>query len=44
MTFTADEGWAIVMALTEYAARHSRADRQDQWKQWARDLDHELRR
>jgi len=44
MTFTRDDGWAIVAALAEYADAHSGARDRDTWKRWAKELDCELRR
>jgi hypothetical protein len=44
MTFSRDDGWAIVAALSYYAEKHVGAVERDEWKQWAADLDKELRR
>ena len=44
MTFTGHEGWAIVMALNDAVARYKEAADRDVWKQWAKDLERELRR
>lgn len=44
MTFSIDDGWAIVAALREYVDRHQGAVHRDEWRQWAKDLDDELRR
>jgi hypothetical protein len=44
LTFTRDEGWALTAALREYAERHPHAADKNEWLQWAKELDRELRR
>jgi hypothetical protein len=44
MTFTREEGWALVAALSDWADKHPDAASLDEWKQWATDLTRELRR
>jgi hypothetical protein len=44
MTFSKDEGWAIVAALREYSDKHPQAMDRDEWREWADVLDKELRR
>lgn len=43
LTFTRDEGWAIVGALKEYAVSHRGAVHADTWSRWADELDAKLR-
>ena len=44
MTFSRDDGWAIVMALRDAYLTYKSAVERDEWKKWADDLDKELRR
>lgn len=38
LTFSTDEGWAIVAALREYADNHPDAVHREEWRKWASDL------
>lgn len=44
LTFSRDEGWAIVMALSDAYEKYPVAAEREDWKAWAQDLDKELRR
>jgi hypothetical protein len=44
LTFSRDDGWALVMALKDAYTKYPEAADREQWKQWAEDLDKELRR
>lgn len=43
LTFTLDEGWAVVAALADWAKKNPGAAEANAWTQWAHDLDRELR-
>lgn len=43
MTFTLDEGWAIVMALRDAVDRNKYAQQRVAWNTWASDLDRLMR-
>jgi hypothetical protein len=38
MTFTRDEGWALMAALYEWTEKHPLAADVAQWRQWHEDL------
>jgi hypothetical protein len=44
LTFNKNEGWVVVAALHRYADAHPQAVEREQWEQWSKDLDAELRR
>ena len=43
MTFSMNDGWAVIAALKEYAERHPQAAEREQWKAWAAELDKTMR-
>ncbi len=44
LTFSRDDGWTLVMALKDAYEKYPQAADREEWRQWATDLDKELRR
>jgi len=43
MTFSIDEGWAVLAAINSWAANHPQAVDHLKWVSWAQELEKELR-